>query len=231
MQGYYKNWYQHYLEVEAQEEKERKRGYYSNLETTTQHTIEHRKGERPQVETRMPPLTQPVISRKKKRKKAKRLGLMLPVSIFLGFIFLWYQMDIGPTRHLIDEALLFIGIQVGIQEQTVDVISYHTSLLDRHLAFSEKVTLYIYGEDELSFADLELMYDEIRRLHLQVVEVSGTAHEDVIQLWSFKLASVAQLMHDLLVEDDIERAHEQFMADQQEMAGLIKVELSLGEAL
>lgn len=226
MEGYYKNWYQHYLELEKKKEKDAQRGYYSNLappEEKTDHPVPESRKE----ETHQLPEVAPVIPIKKKKKKFRLFGILLPISTILGFVFLWYQMDIGPTRQLVDEALVF----AGIREEAIDVISYHTSLLDQHVAFAEKVATFINGEDELSFDDLELMFNEIRATHTQVVEISEEEHAEAVRLWSFKIASTQQMMTDLIIDEDIDEAHAQFIIDQREIADMIRAELMIEEEL
>ena len=226
MKGYYKNWYQHYLELEKEKEKEIQRGYYSNLASKeNKGKAESGIPERLQEEKGKILEIKPVVPVKRKKKKFGLVGVLLPITTITGFIFLWYQLDIGPTRHLINDALVF----AGIREEVIDVVSYHTSLLDQHVEFAEKVAAYINGEGEISFGDLELIYDEIRATHMRVIEVSEEEHAEAIRLWLFKISSTHQMMNDLISDDDIDVA--QFMIDQREIAALIKAELLIGEDL
>jgi len=236
MKGYYKNWYQHYLKLEEEKEKEVQRGYYSNLapkesqdkvKNQAPEGLQEEKSEISEIRTIVP-------VKKKKKKRVSFFNILLPVALISGFSFLWYQMDIGSTRQLVDEALVF----VGVREKTIDVVSYHTSLLDQHVEFAEKVAAYINGEGEISFDDLELIYDEIRAMHMRVIEVSEEEHEEVIRLWLFKISSTHQMMNDLVSDEDaevaainIDAAHSQFVIDQREIAALIRAELMIGEDL
>jgi len=224
MKGYYKNWYQHYLELEVQKEKDSKRGYYSNLASKEADT-ENATLERGQENKGRIPEIQSLTKTRKNKKKFSLLGALLPIATISGFIFLWYQMDAGPVRHLVGEALVF----VGVREAAIDVMSYHTSLLDQHVEFAEKVAAYINGEDELSFDDLDSLYDEIRATHMRVVEISDEEHAEAIRLWSFKMSSAQQMMNDLIIDEDIDTAHAQFMIDQQELATMIRAELMIEE--
>ena len=226
MNGYYKNWYQHYLEVEEQKEQAAKRGYYSNL-TPGAHETEDRILDGWKEEKSKIPAGKPFVPARKKKQRGGFLGVLLPIATIAGFIFLWYQMDAGPVRHLVNEALVF----AGIREEVIDVVSYHTSLLDQHVVFAEKVAAYISGEDELSFDDLDLLYEEIRATHMRVIEVSEEEHAEAIRLWSFKIASTNQMMNDLIIDNDIKEAHEQFVVDQREIAAMIRAELMIEEGM
>jgi len=223
MKGYYKNWYQHYLEAEEQKGKEMARGYYSNY-VAPEDEVESRIPDREhlQQEAHKMPKYQPVRSMKKKKKKSRFLGALLPIATITGFIFLWYQMDAGPVRHLVNEALVF----ARVRDAAIDVIIYHTNLLDQHVEFAEKVSTYIERDGDLSFEDLELLYDEIRMAYMQIIEISEEEHEEAIRLWSYKISSVQQMMNDLLIDDDdIVAVHAQFVIDQQELAAMIRAEL------
>jgi len=228
MKGYYKNWYQHYLKLEKEKEKEMQRGYYSNLAPKeSQEKVKDQAPEGLQEEESKISEIRSIRPVKKKKKGFSFFNLLLPVALISGFIFLWYQMDIGPTRQLVDEALVF----VGVREETVDVVSYHRSLLDQHVAFAEKVAAYLNGEDEISIDDLELIYDEIRAIHMRVIEVSEEEREDVIGLWLFKISSTHQMMNDLISDEDVDVTYAQFVIDQREMAERIRVALMIGEDL
>ena len=224
MNVYYKNWYQHYLELEKEKEKEIQKGYYSNLapkedKAEIQISKGRKKEKSPVLEVAS------VISLEQKKRKFSLLGLLLPVSTALGFIFLWYQMDVEPVRHIVNEVLVISGVR----EEAIDVVSLHTSLLDQHVEFADNVANYIHGEGELSWDELELMYNEIRATHTQVVEYSKEEHAEVLRLWSFKIASTNQMMSDLISDEDVGVAHVQFIVDQQAIAVLIREELMIGE--
>ena len=225
MKGYYKNWYQHYLELEEKKGKDVQRGYFSNL-VFKDEEAEHQMPECRQEVNYKTPKFHPVRPLKKK-KQFRLLNALLPGAVILGFIFLWYQMDAGPVRHLVNEALVFARVRAV----TLDVISYHTNLLDQHVEFAEKVSAYINREGELSFDELESLYDEIRSTYIQVVENSEEEHAEAIRLWSHKILSTQQMMSDLIIdnEDDIIAAHAQFVINQQELATLIREELMIEE--
>jgi len=227
MKGYYKNWHQHYMDLKEQREKEKGRGYYSNiapLETeggNQKQVPDYHQGVKSKI-----PNFQPARPVKRKKNKFRFLGALLPITTILGFIFLWYQMDAGPVRHFVNEALVF----TGIREATIDVVSYHTSLLDQHVEFAEKVSAYINGEDELSFDEIDLLYDEIKATHMRVVEVSDVEYEEALRLWSFKISSIQQLMNNLNIDDeDAQAVYAQFMIEQQELASMIRAELLIEE--
>ena len=229
MKGYYKNWYQHYLDQEEQKGKDVQRGYYSNFaspESEAQRKPEYSQMGR-QEEMYTTPKFQHIKSMKKRKTQPRFLSALLPVATIFGFIFLWYQMDAGPVRHLVNEALVF----ARVREATIDVISYHTNLLDQHVEFAEKVSAYIDREGELSFDDLESLYDEIRAAYIQIIEISEIEHEEAIRLWSYKISNTQQMMNDLIIidDDDIIAVHAQFMMDQEELALLIRAELMIEE--
>ena len=225
MKGYYKNWYQHYLALEKQKEKEIQQGYYSNL-APKEKVVEDPVLEEKNIEKKQHSSDQPVTPFKQKKKPFKLVSLCLPLSTALGFTFLWYQMGVEPVRRFVGETLVFAGIRA---EETVDVISYHTTLLDQHLAFAEEIATYISGESELGFEDLELMFNDIRDKHSHVVEISEETHAEAVRLWSFKLASTTQMMNDLLSETDLDSAHAQFVVDQREITAMIQAELLIEE--
>jgi hypothetical protein len=225
VKGYYKNWYQHYLELEKQKEKEVQRGYYSNL-TRSENKAENRIPARLQGEKSKVP-EGPLFTRVKKKKKFKLFSVLLPISTILGFIFLWYQMDIGPIRSLAHEVLGF----AGIRQEVVDVVSYHINLLDQHIAFAEKVAVYLTSEDEADFESLQLIYDEIRINHIEVAKVSGDDYKEVIRLWPFMLSNTSQMMRELITVDDVEVAHKQFISTQEEIEAMIRNALGVGEEI
>ena len=225
MNGYYKNWYQHYQEVEKQKKQDEKRGYYSNLAEKSE-----------QLQTNEAVITGRRILEKDKRiihipnsrgrfKKNKGKGLLLPVITVLGFIFLWYQMDLGSVRDVTNEVLVF----ARIREDATQVMNYHTSLLDQHTEFSEKVAAYVIGEDETDFETLQLLYDEIRTQHTEMARISGKDYEDALSLWSDKLSSMNQMMQELELGEDLHALHEQFAKDQAELTSLIRLALGLDD--
>jgi len=231
MKGYYKNWYQHYLKLEEEKEKEMQRGYYSNLAPKkSQDKVENLAPAQAEEEQSKDLDIQEVRSVQRKRpvkRQKKRFGILLPIVLILGFAFIWYQMDIGPARHLVNEALVF----AGVREEAIDVVSYHEHLLDLHVLFVEEVNAYLNGESGTSFGDVQLIYDDIRNTHMRVIEVSEQEHEEVIRLWLFKISSTHQMMHDLASEEDATESHAQFVIDQREIGELIRAELMIGEDL
>jgi len=231
MKGYYKNWYQHYLKLEEEKEKEMQRGYYSNLAPKeSQDKVENPEPAQLEEEQSKDLDIQEVKSVQRKRpvkKKKKRLGILLPVALISGFTFIWYQMDIGPVRHLVNEALVF----AGVREESIDVVSYHEYLLDLHVLLGEKIATYLNEESHSNFDDIQMTYDDIRRAHMRVIEVSGQEHEEAIRLWLFKISSTHQMMHDLASEEDITEAYAQFVIDQREIGEMIRAALMIGEAL
>ena len=221
MKGYYKNWYQHYLEVEEQKGKELQRGYYANF-TRPETEFEQRIPEYQQGENSRMQKYKPFRPMRKKKNKFNFFSALLPMTIIVGFVFLWYQMDAGPVRHLVNEALVL----TRIREATADVVSYHTILLEQHAEFSEKVSAYVNGEEDLSFDDLDILYEEIQATYMRVVEVSEVEHEEAMRLWSFKISNTEQMMDNLTNDDDgIVAAHAQFEIEQQELATMIRLEL------
>lgn len=222
MKGYYKNWYQHYLKLEAEKQKEIQRGYYSNLAAKATEAGVVPAG---MPETSVGELERLIIPDKKTGKRKKRfriLNLFMPTVIVFGFLFLWYQLDLGPIRQFTNNSLVF----VGLRDETVNVISYHVALLDQHLEFADRLALYINGEHELSFEDLDNLYDEIRLKHGHILEISPN-DAPVNRLWDFKIASLKQMLNELIIDEDIVTAHAQFTADQQEIATMIRSELDL----
>jgi len=224
MKGYYKNWYQHYLKVEAQKEQDMKRGYYSNLPTKEEKS-EREQSEETQDDVNPVLRIQTIEPMRKKKRKRFLLNILLPVAMLAGFVFLWYQMDVGPIRYFANEALVL----TGLREPAIDVSGYHTSLLDQHLEFAEKIASYINSEGTLDFSELELMLDDLREKHLQIIEISGESHAEVMRLWSLKMASTGQMMDDLMSDDQVDMTtnHEQFMLEQEEIAIMIMKELEV----
>lgn len=225
MKGYYKNWYQHYLEEQEQKGKELQRGYYTNF-APPETEVDHQTSEYQQGEVSRMQRYQPYRPMKKKKNKFRLLSALLPMTIIVGFVFLWYQMDAGPVRHLVNEALVL----TRIREATADVVSYHTILLDQHAEFSEKVSAIVNGDEDFSFEDLDLLYEEIQATYMRVVEVSEVEHEEAIRLWSYKISNTKQMMDDLISDDDgIVAAHAQFEIEQQELAMMIRSELMMDD--
>lgn len=226
MKGYYKNWYQHYLEVEQEKEKEMQRGYYSNLiekedmaskrEKVTH--VTHGKENHAEIKAI------PVSTGRSKKNKFNAISLLLPVVTILGFIFLWYQLDIGPVRKLTDDVLVF----TRIKGEGDDVVGYHMSLLDQHTEFAEKVEAYITSEDEVDFELLKNIYDDIHAQHREVANVSGDEYEQATSLWPFMLKSTSEMMTELASSDDVDVAHKQFVADQEEIGAMIRSSIGLG---
>lgn len=228
MKRYYRNWYQHYLELEAEKNREIQRGYYSNL-------VQH-KGEDERVAAAVVPSgipideLEPVVAKKQKTKRRFRLlDLFFPLLTICTFVFVWYKLDLGPVRLFVNEALVLVGIREEATEDTIDVISYHVNLLDQHVVFAEAVAKFISGGHELSFADLDVLYDEIRLRHGEVIEVSLNVHDEAVRLWGFKVASAQQMMNNLLINEDVAMAFVQFLSDQAEIATLIRAELQILE--
>ena len=221
MKRYYRNWYQHYLELQAEKDREIQRGYYSNLAPKTEKNAEMITQVKPiDIATDIPILA--VKKRKKVKQKFRLFDLFFPFVTVCAFVALWYQLDVGPIRMFVNEGLVF----VGVREETVDVISYHVNLLDQHVEFAEAVAQFISGEHELSFADLDLLYKEIRMRHEEVIEVSLPIHDEAVRLWSFKVASTHQMMNGLIIGDNLAIVHEQFLSDQLAIATMIRNELS-----
>ena len=224
MKRYYRNWYQHYLELEAEKNREIQRGYYSNLAPSKgEHNKEGYREKSAELSTQAP--IQEVAEKKKAKRGLRVLDLLLPFLMICAFVVTWYKLDIGPVRQFVHESLVW----VGVREETVDVISYHVSLLDQHLAFADAVANFITGDTELSFADLDLLYDAIRLRYDEVIEVSTEVHAEAVRLWGFKVASAQQMMNNLLINDDVTSDHAQFLNDQAEIAALIRDELRFGE--
>lgn len=226
MKGYYKNWYQHYLAVEKQKERDEQRGYYANLAQEQEMSlrsekIKHVPYKKENDDERV--LVQ-MSQRRPQKNKFGIVNFLLPMMTVSGFVFLWYQLDIGPLRSLTHDVLVL----TGIRENVVDVVSYHLSLLDQHTAFAEKIAAYVIGEDETDFESLQLIYDEIRGSHLEVTQVSGDHYEEVMRLWSFKLYSMSRMMKDLVTNEDLQGAYEQFVHDQAEIASMIRIALEAG---
>ncbi|MCL2559982.1 MAG: hypothetical protein FWE07_05790 [Turicibacter sp.] len=225
MKGYYKNWYQHYLEVEKEKEQELQRGYYSNLAKKEEKPLpKNEKAERVQPEKEASLVSTAVPTRSGRNKKRFRvLGLFLPISTVVGFGFLWYQMDIGPIREWTNEALVF----VGLREEALCVVSRHTHLLEQHMAFADHVSAYLADDEDVDLETLQLMYEEIRSAHLEVGGLSGEAFEEVNRLWTFMLYSTTQMMHELTTDGEVADVYEVFASDQTDIGAMIMTELGL----
>jgi len=219
MKGYYKNWYQHYLEEEKKKDQELKRGYFSNLpkeqpeeqEEQLEKTVEELSVE----EIPAPP--------KKRRRRIGCLGVLLPLSTILGFLFLWYQLDIGPIRDLVNEGMVL----VGIREESEHIRDDHVALLEQHEAFMEEVGALDFDEG-MDLADLHELYEQLQEAHEYVIDVSTEPFDEAIRLWGFKLTSVSQMMNALENEhENLDDVFEEFMEDQIEIGNMIREELEL----
>jgi len=221
MKGYYKNWYQHYLEEEKKKDQELKRGYFSNL---PEKQPEEQEIQVEEVESEQPVERTSML--KKKKKSGRRfgcLGVLLPLSTILGFLFLWYQLDIGPLRALVDDALVL----VGMREESEPILEYHEDLLERHEAFVEEVDRLDFDE-EMDLDELRELYEGLQEAHEQVIDVSTDEFDEAIRLWGFKLTSASQMMNGLENEvEDLADIYEQFMEDQVEIGNMIREELGL----
>jgi len=221
MKRYYRNWYQHYLELQAEKERELQRGYYSNLAPKTEKN-------KPQEITDLLGQEQadnsvsPVAKRKKEKEKFRLRDLLLPVMTICAFGAVWYHFDLGPVRAFVNDGLVWVGIRA----ETVDVISYHVSLLDQHVEFAEAVANFMAGEHELSFADLDALYDQIRLRHQEVIEVSTPVYAEAVRLWDFKIASTRQMLNWLQNNEDLPERQIQFLTDQDALATMIRRELA-----
>lgn len=233
MKGYYKNWYQHYLKVEKEKEKELQRGYYSNLvkikeaplkqEKPTYETLKITHGKQNKVDIK----TMPVSTGRRKKNSFRVTSLLLPVLTILGFVFLWYQMDIGPVRSLTHDVLAL----AGINDEAADVLSYHTSLLDAHTEFVQKVTAYVASEAQADFETLELLYAEIHAQHTKVSEVADDDYQEANVLWPSMLHSTSEMMRRLAESDNVGIGYEQFVVDQENIDAMIRRAIGLGTAI
>lgn len=225
MKGYYKNWYQHYLEEEKEKERALKRGYYSNLPPKDE--VVEIKEETNDVEA---VLTEKeivlskvaVVPKKKEKKRRARLGsILLPLLIIVGFIGLWYHMDVGPTREWVDVALVW----TGVREAQVDVAAFHEELLDAHQVFATLVGDFV-GGDATRADEVGAQYGKIRALHQVLLDVSSEGHEELVRLWSFKIFSTNQMMSAVHSGIDVELTYEQFLGELEEVGGLILLEMA-----
>ena len=224
VKGYYKNWYQHYLEIEKEKTEDLQRGYYSNLAEKGETLSKKEKTINGHHQEENHNEVMPVPERSGRHKKKFRVfSFLLPLMTILGFAFLWYQMDVGPIRSFTHDVLVL----AGIREDVADVTHYHTSLLDQHTAFNGLLATYITVENEIDFETLQVAYNEIHDLHSEVIAVSGSQHEAVMSLWSFKLDRTSQMMKDLR-EDGAAAAYEQFISDQEETEAMIRIALGIG---
>lgn len=224
MKRYYRNWYQHYLELQAEKEREIQRGYYSNLAPKTEKNPET-VGQNKSTDAMSDGSVPPVEKSKKAKQKFRLLDLFFPFVTVCAFVFIWYQLDVGPIRHVVNEGFVLIGVR----EEAVNVISYHVNLLDQHLEFADAVAQFISGETELSFADLDLLYHQIRARHSEMIDVSMPVHAEAVRLWGFKVASTHQMMNGLLDGGDVTAVHAQFLSDQAAIAAMIRSELAISD--
>jgi len=220
MKRYYKNWYQHYLEIEAQKEQDIKRGYYSNLPSKNEER-QHKKSTLSQDEQDQNPIVRTVEYTDKKQKKRSLLTIILPLTALVGFVFLWYQMDIGPTRQLVDEALVF----VRFREPIVEVANHNRNFLTQHLEFAEAVTVYLNHNNELEFDRLESMFYDLQERYKDIASLSEVEDIEVVELFSTKMSEVEQLMRALESEANIEEAYAKFVRNQQEITTLLQEKL------
>ena len=224
MKGYYKNWYQHYLEIEEEKKKAVQRGYYANLEPKSmdeKKPVVKKARENSESQTMAPKVK---VAKSKAAKKSVLPGLLFPVFMLAGFVFLWYQLDIGPVRSWTGDALMMIGAREEPTVETVDVLAPHTELLALHEVFISQMVSYIQGE----FDDFSLLLNEYDQMLLrhdyfmaQIAENEPVAVND----WREKVASVSQMMvilnEQLVVDDEFA----QFLTVQDQLTDLIHAQL------
>lgn len=113
MKQYYKNWYQHYLELEAEKEREIKRSYYSNI------AVKKGNHEHQQILQTLSNFAteKPSSKVRKKQTSSPRLrlfNLFLPLLTVVAFVAVWYRLDLGPVRYYVNEALVFVGVRTEV---------------------------------------------------------------------------------------------------------------------
>ena len=226
MKGYYKNWYQHYKEVDEQREREIKRGYFTDIpENDYEYGRLKSSAQKPNLrdfENSYAPKRRSV--RKKRSFFGSFFGLLLPLSTILGFGFLWYQLDMGPVRTMVNDALVFVGVREDVEV----VLGYHMELLERHEAFVEKVEGLNFSE-ELNLAELHGLYQEIKQTHAHVNSLPYDGFTEANRLWGFNLQSVSNMMYAL--DGDLEHIDEvfgNFILDQTEIANMVREALGIG---
>jgi len=223
MKGYYKNWHQHYIERELQKEEDLKVGYYTNLSPKKEDPILQGSTIADDYYRNLKFGNNINEKTKKKNKGSSKFGILLPLMTFFGFVFLWYQLDMGPVREYVNLALIF----VGIRDDSIDVLSYHSDLLDRHSLFSELVFGIDVVEGNFDLDELELLYSEIRQSHSQILNLSHDEYMQTMSLWALKISSTSQLMNELRNNENVELAVAQFEVDQRGLADRIRAELNI----
>jgi len=220
---YYKNWYQHYLEEEKKKDMKLKRGYFSNLPE------EEVKEEEEKQEEKQEKAAEQVLVPKRKRRRFGCLGILLPLSTISGFLFLWYQLDIGPIRDWVAEGLVFVENWVGTEEveEAEDALAYQVALLEQHEAFVREVARLDF-DGEMDLSRVRALYEELQDAHEHLTEVSSEAFDEAIRLWGFKLTSVNQMMDGLEEKDEnLGEIYGRFREDQVEIGTMIREELEL----
>ena len=233
MKNYYKNWHQHYLDQQEERKKDELRGYYTNVGT---HETDGRGSQdfEPKSNNHIPhnerrylannsSFSTPMTRTEKKKQKAGFFGWLLPVAVVIGFIGLWYHLDMGPVRHYVNEVMIFIGVR----DDSEMILGHHFALLDKHVSFAEDIGDFIGGSGALSFDDLNSLFDELREAHNYLIEISGDAHQDAMRFWAFKIASSQQMMNEISIDEEgLELAFERFLTDQEGISELIRSEIS-----
>ena len=148
MKGHYKNWYQHYLALEAQKERDVQRAYFSNYEPENLDEV---------AEDSEDFLSSTILENVpvKRHNRFQLIGLLLPLVTISGFVFLWYQLDIGPVRDIVHEAFVHIGVREEINDAQA-----REALLDAHARLQVAMASYVAGSED--FAPVMGAYEALR---------------------------------------------------------------------
>ena len=226
MKGYYKNWYQHYKEEDKRKEQELKRQYFSDEPEVKK---ESKKSYRQEKVKKVQVMEDDYMPKRKKYRRKRSFigglfGVLLPLSTVFGFGFLWYQLDVGPVRGLVDDALVF----VGIREESEVVLGYHIDLLTQHEEFVEKVDGLDFS-NELNLVELHGLHQNILSAHEYVTSISTNAFDEANRLWGFKLTSVNEMMRALEGNDEaLYEVFNEFVTNQTEIANMVREALGIG---
>lgn len=213
MNGYYKNWYQHYLKEEEQKQKELKKAYYTNIESKVEATT-------PSVTPTVkddPPVVTVEKDVKKKRKRFSIFRLFLPLTTVVGFVFLWYYMDVGPIRSIVNEALVVTGLRF----ETIESVISQEELINKHELFINSLINYVSYTNEEDLRNLNYLYESIKTDHQQLIESGNIRDEETLQAWTFKIFGVHQIVIELQAGLDLTATYEQFINEQRDLANVI----------
>ena len=247
--SYYRNWYQHYKQLQIEKEKTAQIEYFSDFKDIIpdegMNAIHEEGNDRDDVKPKdgkyrvkhdslREEATLHHTFREKNERNFNILGFLLPISTMFGFLFLWYNLGIGvaPFRLAIEEVAAFVGLNHSVDE-TALVIEKHESLMDMYYEINRQIQGYIESPIGVStnLAEMIHNYQSINDRNENLDEISNENFPDLARMRKFKLMSLSEMMTYIIendtITDEMLEVYGQFTIDQNEIRSLINHELEL----